>query len=174
MDLSKVIPDSSDSWHLKGEFLFYKKIHLIPTCTIIDGVYYVILDARIHNQVLKVTKKLMKLKTEFYFTTPLISDPSGVENFNSKVIENYIHNWANKYFFQGFRKIDFDLIYNMVKWTEKENCFDLVKEIYDKYEKIINQDYYDYYANKRFFKYDEEIRDAFTGLYRDIQISKII
>lgn len=174
MELDKVIPDNSKNWIIRGEFLFFEKIHLIPLCTIIDDIYYVMLDARLHNQVLKLAKNLMKMNVEFYFTTPLISNPAGVDNLNSKVIETYIHSWTNKYFFRGFKKIDFDLIHNMVKWTEKENCFDLVKDIYDRYEKIVSQEYYDYYANRKFYSYDEEIRESFKGLYRDIQISKLL
>jgi len=174
MDLNSIIPDKSDSWIIKGDFLFYRKIHLIPLCTMINGVYYVLLDAKCHKAVLKLTKKLMKMDAEFYFTTPLIANPKGVDDFNLKVVDTYIHNYANKHFFCGFRELDFDLIHNMVKWTEKENCFDLVKDIYDKYQKIVNQEHYDYYANRSFYDYDEEIRESFRGLYRDIQISKIL
>jgi hypothetical protein len=90
------------------------------------------------------------------------------------VIENYFRSYSNKYFFRGFNDIEFDLIYNMVKWTEKEDCFDLVKEIYDKTEKEVNRENYDYYSNRKYYEYDEDIRESFRGLYRDIQISKIL
>jgi hypothetical protein len=174
MELSSVIPDNSSNWIVRGEFLFYKKIHLIPVCTIIDDIYYVMLDGKCHKAILKLTKKIMKMDVEFYFTTPLLASPKSIENFNRKVVENYIKHYTNKHFFYGFKDIDFDLIHNMVKWTEKENCFDLVKEIYDKYQKVVNQEYYDYYANRSFYPYDEEIREAFASLYRDIQISKLL
>jgi hypothetical protein len=174
MELNNIIPDNSSNWIIRGDFLFFKKINLIPVCTIIDGIYYVMLDGKCHKAVLKLTKKIMKMDVEFYFTTPLMASPKSIDNFNKKVVENYIHNWANKHFFYGFKDIDFDLIRNMVKWTEKENCFDLVKGVYDKYKKLVNQEYYDYYANISFYPYDEEIRESFNSLYRDIQISKIL
>ena len=174
MDLNNIIPDNSSNWIVRGEFLFYKKLSLIPVCTIIDDIYYVMLDGKCHKAILKLTKKIMKMDVEFYFTTPLLASPKSIENFNQKVLENYIHNYTNKHFFHGFKNIDFDLIHNMVKWTEKQNCFDLVKEIYDKYQKLVNQEYYDYYSNRSFYPYDEEIRQAFVGLYRDIQLSKIL
>lgn len=174
MDLNNIIPDNSPNWILRGDFLFYKKINLIPVCTIIDDVYYIMLDGKCHKAILKLTKKIMKMDVEFYFTTPLMASPKSIENFNQEVIQNYIHNYTNIHFFHGFRDINFDLIHNMVKWTEKENCFDLVKGIYDKYQKSINNKYYDYYSNRSFYSYDEEIREAFVGLYRDIQISKIL
>lgn len=174
MDLNNIIPDNSSNWIVRGDFLFYKKINLIPVCTIIDDIYYIMLDGKCHKAILKLTKKIMKMDVEFYFTTPLMASPKSIENFNQEVIQNYIHNYTNIHFFHGFRDINFDLIHNMVKWTEKENCFDLVKGIYDKYQKSINNKYYDYYSNRSFYSYDEEIREAFVGLYRDIQISKIL
>lgn len=174
MDLNNIIPDNSPNWIVRGDFLFYKKINLIPVCTIIDDIYYIMLDGKCHKAILKLTKKIMKMDVEFYFTTPLMASPKSIENFNQEVIQNYIHNYTNIHFFHGFRDINFDLIHNMVKWTEKENCFDLVKGIYDKYQKSINNKYYDYYSNRSFYSYNEEIREAFVGLYRDIQISKIL
>ena len=116
----------------------------------------------------------MCLGHEFYFTTPLLSIPKRIENLNKMVIENYFRSYSNKYFFRGFNDIEFDLIYNMVKWTEKEDCFDLVKEIYDKTEKEVSRENYDYYSNRKYYEYDEDIRESFRGLYRDIQISKIL
>lgn len=174
MELNNIIPDNSSNWVIRGDFLFFKKIHLIPVCTIIDGIYYIMLDGKCHKAILKLTKKIMKMDVEFYFTTPLLANPKSIENLNQKVVENYIHSYTNKHFFYGFKDIDFDLIHNMVKWTEKEDCFDLVKEIYDNYQKLVNQEYYDYYSNRSFYPYDEEIRQVFVGLYRDIQISKLL
>ena len=174
MELNNIIPDNSSNWIVKGGFLFYKRLNLIPVCTIINDIYYVMLDGKCHKAILKLTKKIMKMDVEFYFTTPLLASPKSIENFNQKVVENYIHSYTNKHFFHGFKDIHFDLIHNMVKWTEKENCFDLVKEIYDKYKKVVSQEYYDYYSNRSFHQYDEEIREAFASLYRDIQISKLL
>lgn len=174
MELFNLIPDNSEAWQIRGRFLFYKKLELIPICIIIDETPYIILDGRIHKAVLKLTQHLIKLNVEFYFTTPLISNPSGVHNFNKEVVENYIWNYANKFFFHGFKKLDYDIIRNLVKWTEKEDCFHLVKEVYENVKKNVQSSFYDYYGNKEIFQYDKEIRDAFDGLYRDIQISKIL
>ena len=174
MELNDLIPNSNKSWVIKGKFIMFKKVEHIPVCFIEDNIIYVLLDAKIHNPILKITKHLMELEHEFYFTTPLLSIPKGFDNINSLIIENYFNNYSNKYFFRGFNDIGFDLIYNMVKWTEKEDCFDLVKEIYDKIEKKVNREYNDWYANRKYYEYDEDIRESFRGLYRDIQISKIL
>ena len=135
MELSDLIPDNNKSWIIKGKYLMFKKYEHVPVCFIENDIIYVFLDAKVHNAILKITKHLMCLEHEFYFTTPLLSIPKRIENLNKMVIENYFNNYSNKYFFRGFNDIEFDLIYNMIKWTEKENCFDLVKESYDKIEK---------------------------------------
>ena len=43
-----------------------------------------------------------------------------------------------------------------------------------KLRKKVNTEHYDYYSNRNFYDYDEDIRESFRGLYRDIQISKIL
>jgi hypothetical protein len=174
MELSDLIPDNNKSWAIKGKYLMFKKYENIPVCFIDDDIVYVFLDSKIHNVILKITKHLMCLGHDFYFTTPLLSIPKRIETLNKVVIENYFNNYSNKYFFRGFNDIGFDLIYNMVKWTEKEDCFDLVKEIYDKIEKKVNYEHNDWYSNRKYYEYDEDIRESFRGLYRDIQISKIL
>jgi hypothetical protein len=174
MELDNLIPNNNKSWIVKGKFLMFKKYEHVPVCFIDNNIIYVFLDARIHNAILKITKHLMKLEHEFYFTTPLLSIPKGFDNINSLIIENYFNNYSNKYFFRGFNDIGFDLIHNMVKWTDKEDCFDLVKDIYDRQEKKVSKETNDWYANRKYYEYDEDIRESFRGLYRDIQISKIL
>lgn len=179
MDLNSLIPDRfrplhNPTWIAKGNFLYFKKLELIPICFTKDDVVYIFLDARISKQVIKLTEHLICLKAEFYFLTPEASNPAGVIDFNEKVIKNYLLSYAKKEFFNGFKSINFDIISNMVKWTEKENCFDLVRDIYNNVLKVVNHQSWDYYTNKRHFDYCQDIREEFQSLYRDIQISKII
>ena len=96
------------------------------------------------------------------------------DDIENKVISHYLMSYIQKEFFFGFREIEFDLIHNMVKWTEKENCFDLVKPNYESITKKVNNKYFDYYANKEYEDYTKEIREDYKTLYRDIQISKIL
>ena len=128
----------------------------------------------IFKQIIKITQHLLNLGVEFYFTTPEFSNPSGVDDIENKVISHYLMSYIQKEFFFGFREIEFDLIHNMVKWTEKENCFDLVKPNYEYITKKVNNKYFDYYANKEYEDYTKEIREDYKTLYRDIQISKIL
>lgn len=174
MDLNKLIPDNNNSWSIRGKFVMFKKIEHIPVCYIDDGIVYIFLDARLLKHVVKITKHVMSMNIEFYFTTPEFSNPKGVLDLHEKVIYHYLISYAKDKFFYGFKKIEFDLIDNLVKWTDKENCFDLVKDVYQRVLKKVNHQSWDYYSNKQHFDYCLEIREEFQSLYRHIQISKII
>jgi hypothetical protein len=174
MNLDSLIIDNSGNWFVKSNFLMYKRYVNIPLCFIEDDVYYIILDVRLTNQVLKLTKALMKLNVEFYFTTPDYSNPKK-EIDNNLVISHYLYAYSIPKFFYGFNKIGFDLIRNLTHWMENEKCFNLFKENYDNILKtVINKQWYDYFSNKYIFNCELDIRDNFSKLYRDIQINRII
>lgn len=179
MDLNSLIPDNfrplvNPTWIVKGQFVMFKKYEHIPVCFVEDDIVYVFLDNKIPKQITKITKHLINLGVEFYFTTPELSDPKGIDDAEDTIIRHYLLSYAQKEFFYGFKKIEFDLIHNMVKWTEKKNCFDLVKNNYEVINKKVNTKHTDYYNNKDFYDFDKEIREDFQSLYRDIQISKIL
>lgn len=174
MELSDFIPDGSDAWKVGKKQLTYKKYTNIPVCYIEDGVVYIFLDKRIFKQVLKITKRLMLLNVEFYFTTPEFSNPKGVEDYKNTVIYHYFRSYIQKEFFEGFEKINFDFIQNMTTWSCKEDCFHLIKENYEKVKRVVNKQYYDYYSNVQKYDYPQYIRDDFERLYREIQINRIL
>lgn len=174
MDLNSLIPDNNNSWVVRGRFLMFKKIEHLPVCYIEEGIVYVFLDARILKHIIKITKHLISLGVEFYFTTPEASNPGGVEDYNEKVIYHYLISYARDKFFYGFKEIDFDLVDNLIKWSDRENCFNLVKDVYNRVLKKVTHQSWDYYSNKKHYDYCQEIREEFQSLYRHILISKII
>lgn len=174
MELIDFIPDGSDAWKVGNRQLTYKKYVNIPICYIEDGIVYVFLDKRIVRPVLKITKRLVELNSEFYFTTPELSSPKGVEDHKNAIIHHYFRSYIQKEFFDGFEKMEFDLIKNMTSWAAKENCFDLIKENYDAVKKTVNEKRYDYYSNIQKYEYSQEIRDDFDRVYREIQINQIL
>lgn len=173
MELSDLIIDNSGKWSVKGKFLMYKKYVNIPVCYIEHDIFYIFLDNKIPNQILKLTSKLIKSNVEFYFTTPEYSNPK-TEIDNNKVIYNYLFSYINSKYFYGFDRIGFDIIRNFTLWMEKENCFHLLKDNYDMITKIVNKSWYDYYTNSHIFDYESNIREDFSILYRDIQINRIL
>ena len=175
MELNDLIPDGSAAWKVGKNQLTYKKYVNIPICYIgKDGVVYVFLDKRISKQVLKITKRLMWLGVEFYFTTPELSNPKGLEDHKNAIIHHYFRSYIQKEFFEGFESIQFDLILNLTKWTKRENCYNLIKENYEIVKKIVNRQNYDHYARVKKYEYDQILRDDYERLYREIQINQII
>jgi len=171
----KFIPEIGCEWVVRGKYLMYRKIEHIPVAFIEDGVVYIFLDNRIPRQILKLTKWILdNHKVEFYFTTPQLSDPSGVENYHETVITHYLFSYSQSHFFGEFEKLGFDIIKNMVDWCTKEGCSDLIKECYDQINEKVQKKHYDYYSNSNSYEYTEKIREEFRTLYRDIQINQIL
>lgn len=172
MELNDVIPNNNDSvWVVKKDYLMVKKLQHIPLCYIDDDAVYVFLDAKVSKYVIKLVKHLMNINVNFYMTSPLCSNPSGIEDYKEEIIKHYLISYVNKDFFYGFRKINFDLIENLSNWTKKEKCFDLVKPIYDDILKKVNRNYYNYYSKLTEYYYISEIRDDFRTVYRDIRMN---
>jgi hypothetical protein len=152
----------------------FKKYENIPICFIEDNIIYILLDNKIQKAVIKLTKEFVKLGYEFYFTTPLLSNPAfKIENLNNIVINHYLFSYFQVGFFKGFKKINFDLIENMVNWCRKENCIDLIKENYKSLGGLVNKSQIDWYSQKKEYDYCEEIREEYKTLYREIQINII-
>ena len=173
MKLDNLIIDNSGRWIVKNKLLMFRKYVNIPICYIEDNIYYVFLDLKIPNQVLSLTKRLVKLGVEFYFTTPEYSNPK-TEIDNNLVISHYLFAYTKPHFFYGFDKIGFDFIRNFTLWMEKESCYNLLKENYDYISSSINKSWYDYYRNEHVYDCESTIREEFLNLYRDIQINRIL
>lgn len=179
MDLNKLIPFKSKpnncDWLVKGNYLMYKKLEHIPVAFIENDVVYIFLDNRIPKQILKITKWILNnFDIEFYFTTPELSNPSGIEDYQETIIKHYLFSYSQPHFFKSFEIIGFDIIKNMVDWCVKERCIDLIKECYDEVNKSIQRSHYDYWSNSKIYEHKEEIREEFKTLYRDIQINQIL
>lgn len=173
MDLNNIIP-SDDNWSYSKGIIYFKKIQKIPICIILDDIPHIILENKIPKKVIELTKNFMKSGDEFYFTTPLITNPSGVFDFKDEVIKSYFNSYANIKFFTGFKKINFDLIKNLIKWSEKNDAWYIVKPKYDEINKKIQKSYFDYYQQRDCYDYDFYIREDFRTLWREIQINKIL
>lgn len=173
MDLDKFIPNG-ENWSLSKGVIYFKKMQRIPLCMVIDDIPHIILENKIPKQVIELTKKFMKSGEEFYFTTPLSMNPSGVEQFKHEVIKSYFVSYSNIKFFHGFKKVGFDLIKNLIDWSEKNDAWYLVKSVYEDVNKSVQKKYHDYWQRKDYYYSDYEIREEFRTLWREIQINKII
>jgi hypothetical protein len=176
MKLNDLIPDSNQSWVVKKNFLFFYKYNNIPACYIEDDIVFVFLDKKIKNQIIKLIKKLIKDKREFYLVTPELSNPKGIEDFNYENLYNYIRSLIDNDWVYGFKKIDFEITDNVVNYIKKYNCYDILKPIFDDINNILSKTYWDYYSNKKVYSHecDDYIRVEFSSVFRQIQLGVIL
>lgn len=179
MDLNSIIPKKYkhlDSWKIKSNTLLFKNYQYIPICYIgDDNTIYIYLDLKVKKQIIELTKELLNKNYKFFFTTPELSNPSGVIELENTVIRNYLLLYANSFFYKNFNKINFDIIQNMVNWANENDCYDLIKEELDfVIKKYIDSKDYDYYRNTYIYRYSEEIRDEYRTIYRQIQINQLL
>jgi len=175
MDLDSIIPNNGE-WKVSKNRVFKKNIAWIPVFDIVDdNLIHIFLDLRMSKDILKVVKNLQKTDIEFYFISPLFADPGFRGDFNVVNINNYLKDYSKSQFYDGFEKIEFDFIGNLIEYCKKENCIELVKDIYLEVNKDVQNKFWDHYANKQYFKTKrEDIRETFNQLYRDIQLQQIL
>ena len=175
MDLDSIIPNNGE-WKVSKNRVFKKNIAWIPVFDIVDdNLIHIFLDLRMSKDILKVVKNLQKTDIEFYFISPLFADPGFRGDFNVVNINNYLKDYSKSQFYDGFEKIEFDFIGNLIEYCKKENCIELVKDIYLEVNKEVQNKFWDHYANKQYFKTKrEDIRETFNQLYRDIQLQQIL
>jgi hypothetical protein len=153
----------------------YVKYTKLPIAYIEDDIVYIFLDLKAVKQISKIVKHLVERNIEFYFSSPEFSNPSAdISDYNNKILMHYLFSYADKGAFKEFKRINFDLIKNMVDFCEKNDCHALLKGCYDKVKKTVMVGHHDYYSSSDFYNYPLEIRDEFENLYRDIQINRII
>ena len=174
--LNNIIPKSGE-WKSSKDRVFKFNIAWIPIFDVVgENQIHIFLDLRNSKDIIKIVKNLQKTDIEFYFISPLFADP-GQDNrdFNFINIKNYLKNYSKSQFYDGFSKIDFDFIGNLIDYCKKEKCIELVKDIYLEVNKIVQSKNWDYYTNRQFYNNKrDDIRETFNSLYRDIQLQQIL
>jgi hypothetical protein len=90
-------------------------------------------------------------------------------------IENYLKNYAIPVFFDGFDKIGFDIIENLILYSSSTNSFEHIREILNLVNNEVQSKYFDYYSKKDIYNTKrEDIRERFNNLWRDIQIQNLL
>ena len=168
-------------WRFTNRMIFYKKMAWIPFASFKKNDYLEIyLEPRNSKPIIKLIKNWKKSQDfQFHFISPLFSDPHffrtmGTDETHKVNIENYLKNYAKEEFFDGFEKIDFNLIENLLLYTQKTDSFSKLKEIYNKTNDEVQYKYYDYYRKSQVYSVKrEDIRQSFSNLWRDIQIQNL-
>lgn len=176
MDLDKIIP-KNDNWKISKGRVFRFNIAWLPIFDIVnENQINIFLDLRNSKDIIKIVKNLNKSDIEFYFISPLFADPGqDTREYNYLNIKNYLKNYSKDQFYDGFSKIEFDFIGNLIEYCKRENCIDLVKDIYLEVNNTVQKKYWDYYTKKQIYLIKrEDIRETYTTLYREIQLQQIL
>ena len=177
MNLQKItdILPNNGKWKINNGIVYVRYMAWIPIINIEDDHLEVYFDTKLHRYLLQI---LPKLKEEFYLVSPILSNPKNKylsnEERHKVNILNMISNYSNPIFFEGFNRIEFDLITHLVLYCKKFDSMLLIKEAFDYVNKDVQGKDWDYYSNKQFFTYTEEIREEFNGLYRQIKLAELL
>ncbi len=175
MELNDLLPNNDKNWIIKGDFLLYYKYQNIPTCFIgDDDIVYIFLDLKIKKAITKLIKFLIKKKIEFLLITPELSSPKGIDSYNYENVYNYVRIFTEETWLNEFDKIGFDPVDNLVKFIEKNDCLNLLKEIYELLKLDVNSKSYDPYKGDYYYLKTKEIRTRYENLYRDIQLTILL
>jgi hypothetical protein len=173
MILEDLIPNKNSNWVVKKNKIYYKKGEHNLALEVIDNIVYVVIDIKISNQTIKLIELLLNKNIKFYLmflNYQSLIDEDEQMNF----IKTYLYTYINKEYYYGFKKINFNLISNLIDWVNENNCTDKIKEAYDIVHKIVNQNYFDYFSSNYIYDYPEEIRNDYNNIYRDINIELIL
>jgi hypothetical protein len=165
-------------WSFRKDLLLVKNIAWLPVARVQEKNCDIYLDIRLHKQILALMKSIMGTKYKIFFLSPLLSNPRfniSEEEAIEHNIDNYLTNYSQPEFFDGFKKLGFDFIENFVEFCVKEKSEHLIKDIYHRVNSKVQKSYYDYYQNRSLFLVErEDIRDTFNSLYREIQIYQLL
>lgn len=166
-----------EDWKLSNGILYRKKVAWLPIIKIDNNVFYIYFNKRLANEIVRILRHYNG--EEIYMISPIFSDPkvfrnTDIDSYHEKNLDNYLKNYVSSKFYYQFKKIGFDLVSNLVSYCQKNDCFYLLKEIYDVRNKIIQNKSNHYYTGQAYYRYDEEIRNEFNSLYRQIRINQIL
>jgi len=172
MDINNIILNKED-WKISNGLVFKKKLVWIPIMNCKKDYIEIYFDDRLSKEILWLIPKISQ--SEFYLVSPLFSNPKFSTIENHKVnIEHYFCNYAKTSFFYGFKKINFNIIDNIIFYCKKFDSMDIVKDCYDYVNKSVQAQDYDWYTNKSYYIFSDEIREEFNSLYRQIKIRSLL
>lgn len=174
MDIEKLIPESNNNWYVNHNTIYFIKNGSIPILRKIDGVYYVSLDLRVTNRVIKIIKHLTYLRVNFHLCDRNTISEKHIYNEDiERIIKNYILALTNEVFFRFIQDSEFDYIRNLTEFLNLYDCHSKFKYIYD-YLKVqtFEKVWMDWYTRTEHYNVkNEEIRYFYSILERQIKLN---
>ena len=89
-------------------------------------------------------------------------------------MEHLLLSYSKVAFYDGFKKIGFDILKNLSEYCEKYSCYYLLEDICHNVNEKVQDSYFDYYAKKDIYDTRLDILNKFRKIYREIQLSNIL
>ncbi len=150
-----------------------KKIAWIPIYELKNDNVWLYFDYRISKYIYKVIQEFQKRNIEFLLISPVFSNPSEVRDldFDEENIRNYLTSFTIEDFYFNFERINFNLIDNLVKYTNNRNCFNKIKPIYDDISRLKSSIYYNWGQSTK--EKTDIVRNRFQSIWREIMLSNL-
>ena len=175
MDIEKLIPDKNDSnWYINHNTIYFRKGGSIPVLKKIDDIYYISLDFRIRNKVIKTIEHLNSLELDFFLCDRMtISEKHIYQQDIEGIIRNYLLALGDEVFFKFIQKTEFDYIRNLTNFLNLYDSHTKFKTIYDYLKKNhFEKLWMDWYTRTEHYQVkNEEIRFYYSILERQIKLN---
>lgn len=171
--IDNLVQKNPDKYRYKNYMLYVKKLVWIPLLKNNNEYIEIYFDVRLHKEILKI---IPTITSEFYLISPILSTNSKIDDLTKHKlnINNYLSNYAYYHFYYGFKKIDFDILSNLIRYCRKFDSIYLIKDIYDDIIKEMDRKIYDFYNRKHYSLHDESIISDFKKIYRELILLDIL
>ncbi len=177
MDISLLIPDKDQNWIVRHNILYYRKFALIPLANYINGDLYINLDNRYLMGVVKLVKYCHKMNIDYMFLDYLTITEKFIPNENlDGIFSNNLLSICEPKIFSLIKNNQINYIEIICKFIKLYSCQNRFIKVYDELNKEHFQaSWFDWYDHKKHYRVkDEEIREYYDTLFREVKISLLL
>lgn len=167
----------NNEWIFKSNILYYdNQIIKTPMLEIYkEDTIFLYLDLKNSRRVISLIKILKESPFDFYLVCPNFNDPKVKRsNWVNLSIKSYFDSFINNTMFLAYKDLDWDPIKNLIKFTKIFGNNQILLECYNRNKELVNKQSHDWTTGEYKYNYDEEVRDFYNSLYRDIQLQMIL
>lgn len=160
-------------WIWKKDILYYKELKLTPFLEIgEDQTIFLYVNLYNENKFTKLLRILINSPFEFYLVTNQLNDPKvRRDQWLNLSLEAYFQSLLDYRFYSTYKNLNWDVVANIIQFTNKYGSVESIWESYNLLLTQVDKKQYDHVTGEYNYKiWDEEVRDNFKSLQRDIQL----
>jgi len=177
MDIELLIPDKDCNWVIKHNILYYRKLTLMPLVNKIDGLIFLNLDRRCTKAVIRLINHFKKKDIKFTFCDRFTITEKNIwkEHIDGIFLNNLMVIEEEK-IFNLIKSGELDYIKIICNFIKSYKCQKRFTKIYDQLKKEhFGSKWYDWYNKNHVYRVEnQEIRDYYDTLFREVKISLLL